>query len=84
MRSISLQSKDLHRTYYNWLIFPVNLQRSGGGFSEKKDYNWLIFPVNLQLIAAESSGIEYYNWLIFPVNLQLGCKDNGKGFIITD
>ena len=38
----------MHNADYNWLIFPVNLQRLQVFTILKTDYNWLIFPVNLQ------------------------------------
>ena len=57
--------------YYNWLIFPVNLQPTGVILMPCLYYNWLIFPVNLQRIQKTSAYSQYYNWLIFPVNLQL-------------
>ena len=71
MQLISLQHKQSHWMYYNWLNFPVNLQLTAYSVVTIIDYNWLNFPVNLQQICLAIQLVIYYNWLNFPVNLQL-------------
>ena len=46
--SILLSDKNLNCTYYNWLIFLVNLQLTVVVMLLLMNYNWLIFLVNLQ------------------------------------
>ena len=70
MQPISLYFIELHQTYYNWLIIPVNLQQAQVDMFKQLNYNWLIIPVNLQQIVIKINSPRYYNWLIIPVNLQ--------------
>ena len=74
----------MHETYYNWLIFLVNLQRYQIYSWQKFDYNWLIFLVNLQPVCYYDVKEIYYNWLIFLVNLQPLADERWYAFIITD
>ena len=68
--SILLSDKNLKCTYYNWLIFLVNLQHTALCQQKWFNYNWLIFLVNLQHFWWHRCWIFNYNWLIFLVNLQ--------------
>ena len=69
-QTISLHGNGLHRTYYTWLIFLVNLQQGDNAGDQTYHYTWLIFLVNLQPVVCASWIVVHYTWLIFLVNLQ--------------